>query len=197
MITGFEPFGGESINPSWEAVSQITSPKHVQLIRLKVPTSFYIAPIELIELIKENQPDYVLMIGQSGNTKSILLERVAINIDDARIADNLGQKPMDSPIIEDGPSAYFSSLPIKELKTFLLKHHCDVEISNSAGTYVCNHLMYHILHFLSEHKNVATKAGFIHVPRIETQVSNPPNGPFMPLKDIVFCLEQTIAYLSS
>lgn len=179
ILTGFEPFDGETINPSWEAVSQSHPRKPMEILRIKLPTAFKKAPLNLLELLHRVKPDYLIMVGQAGNTHSIQLERVAINIDDARIPDNLGQRPIDTPIVENAPLAYLSTLPIKFLLDQLTMSHIPAMISNSAGTFVCNHVFYRIMHELSK-SHLDTKAGFIHVPKSESQISDSLE-PHMPL----------------
>ena len=147
LLTGFLPFGGESVNPSLEAVRsiQVEFP-NVELIRLEVPTIFGEAERMVIEQVSFCRPHAVLCTGLASGRTDVSIERVAINVDDARIPDTAGQQPLDVPIQPHGPAAYFSTLPIKSIAQAILSAGVPVEISNTAGTYVCNHLMYQVLH---------------------------------------------------
>lgn len=194
LITGFDPFGGETINPSYEAIIHMKSFKDVDILKLCVPTEFYRSSQIVIDAIHDFNPDYVLLIGQAGNARHILIERVAINIDDARIPDNNHIQPIDHPISLFGPTAYFSTLPIKKLKDALNQKNVPAEISNSAGTYVCNHLMYSVLHEIKQ-RDLNIKAGFIHVPFTESQVELRPTAHYLPLDVIVLGLEIIIETL--
>jgi pyroglutamyl-peptidase len=195
LITGFNPFGGEAVNPSYEAIKAMKSFKEIEVHKLCVPTEFYHSSQVVIDYIHQIHPDFVIMVGQAGNTRHLLIERVAINIDDAKIPDNKNVQPIDHPISIFGPTAYFSSLPIKQLKESLNFHNVPAEISNSAGTYVCNHLMYSVLHEISQ-RNLHIKAGFIHVPFIESQVELRPNAHFLPIDVITLGLEVVIETLA-
>lgn len=184
LITAFEPFNQEKVNPALEAVRQL-DPAMIKadLIKLEVPTAFNQA-IERVEaVIQSEQPDIVVAIGQAGGRYGITPERVAINLDDALIKDNLGQQPIDQPIQKDGPAAYFSTLPIKAIVHQLRAAGIPASISNSAGTFVCNHLMYGILDILAQSYPEA-RGGFIHVPYIPEQVVQKSNQPSMALDDI-------------
>lgn len=162
LITGFEPFGGERVNPSWEVVKQLNDMElsGARIIARQLPCVFGAALEALNEAIDDVQPVMVLAIGQAGGRTDITLERVAINIDDARIADNQGQQPIDEPIVENGPAAYFSTLPVKAMVEAMREAGIPASVSQTAGTYVCNHVMYGLLHRLS--KQQAIKGGFIH-----------------------------------
>ena len=184
LITAFEPFNQEKVNPALEAVRQL-DPAMIKadLIKLEVPTAFNQA-IERVEaVIQYEQPDIVVAIGQAGGRYGITPERVAINLDDALIKDNLGQQPIDQPIRKDGPAAYFSTLPIKAIVHQLRAAGIPASVSNSAGTFVCNHLMYGILDILTKSYPEA-RGGFIHVPYIPEQVVQKSNQPSMALDDI-------------
>lgn len=184
IVTGFTPFDNETINPSYEAIKLL--PNQIDdflIITMELPTVFGVSTQLLINKIEEINPDYILMFGQAGGRKSISIERIAINIDDTNIPDNQGNQPTDVPIIFDGEIAYFSTLPIKKLQKSLFDHGVTSSISNSAGTFVCNHLMYQILHYLKNNtKN--SLAGFIHVPYIHEQTKDKPDVFSMSLKEI-------------
>lgn len=192
LITGFDPFGGENINPALEAVKKL--PDTIlgsEIIKLEIPTVFR-KSLETIEknIIKHN-PDVVISIGQAGGRFGITPERVAINMDDARIKDNEGNQPIDISIYEDGEPAYFSNLPIKAMVKELNDNGIPASISNSAGTFVCNHVMYGVLYLIDKkHPNI--RGGFIHVPYIPSQVTTKPNMPSMSIDDIAKGLELSI-----
>ncbi len=172
LITGFTPFDGELINPSYEAIKQLSdSILDTKIIKLEIETAFQTSKDQIIDAIKKYQPDAVVLVGQAGGAKNMRIERVAINIDDASIYDNHQYMPIDQPIIKDGPAAFFSTLPIKKIVNRLMDDGIPAVISNSAGTFVCNHLMYHTLYYL--HLNqIDIPAGFIHVPYIFSQVKD-------------------------
>lgn len=194
LMTGFEPFGTQKTNVSYEAVKGISEDHFdAEIIKACIPTVFHLSIEVLKALIMKHQPDVVCLIGEAGGSQSILLERIAINIDDARIPDNQGNQPIDQPIIMGGPNAYFTQLPIKTLLEAIKKQEIKTTISNSAGTYVCNHLMYGMLDFLANTPHFShVKAGFIHVPFYEDQVIDLPESPYMPLKTIINALETVI-----
>jgi len=172
LITGFEPFDGQSINPALEILKRFKDNYgSITILKLDVPTVFNQSIEKVCLAIDTWSPDVVLMLGQAGGRKEISIERVSINIDDANIPDNRGIKPLDRIIREDGEPAYFSSLPVKKIIEALKENNIPAGISNSAGTYVCNHLMYGVLHHIHV-KHLDIKAGFIHVPFIHEQVLN-------------------------
>lgn len=188
LLTGFQPFGGEMINPSMEAIKQLdltTIPAEVHLC--EVPVAFYDSSRYVIEKIHDIQPDIILMIGQAGGRKDISIERIAINMDDSSIPDNNGVLPKDDPISIFGESAYFSTLPIKSIVKEISNLHIPCHISNSAGTYVCNHLFYSVMHELHERNMIHVKAGFIHVPYARQQVIH---------KQHLFSLEMSLITLA-
>ena len=192
LLTAFSPFGGEKINPSLEAVKLVKDKIfETDIIKLEVPTVFGKSIKIVADAIEKEKPDYVLCIGQAGGRYGITPERVAINIDDARISDNEGNQPIDIPIFADGEPAYFSNLPVKAMVEEIRKEGLPASLSNSAGTYVCNHLMYGVLYTLSK-KYKGVKGGFIHVPVIPEQTVDKPDKPSMHLEDIVRGLEAAI-----
>ena len=192
LVTGFDPFGGESINPAWEAVSRMKDEiAGAEVIKLQVPTVFN-KSIERLEAgIEEHKPDAVICVGQAGGRFDVTPERVAINIDDARIKDNEGNQPIDLPVFEDGAPAYFSTLPVKAIVKEINAAGLPSTLSNTAGTFVCNHIMYGAL-YLAEKKYPNMKAGFIHVPYIPQQVVEKKGTPSMALEDIVKSLEAVV-----
>ena len=192
LVTGFDPFGGEKLNPALEAIKSLPSEIQGAEVRwLEVPTVFYKSAKILEEEIRIYQPDIVLCIGQAGGRKGLTPERVAINQDDARIQDNEGNQPIDLPIRPDGASAYFSSLPIKAMVQAIKEEGLPASVSNTAGTFVCNHLMYQVL-YLVEKEFPTIKAGFLHIPYMMEQVIDKPNTPAMDLVDIVRGIEAAI-----
>ena len=192
LVTGFEPFGGEKVNPALEAVKGLPAEIHGAEVRcLEVPTVFHKSAHVLEEEMSHYQPDFVLCIGQAGGRSSLTPERVAINQDDARIPDNDGNQPLDLPIRPDGAPAYFSSLPIKAMVQAIKKEGLPASVSNTAGTFVCNHLMYQAL-YLVEKKFPHVKAGFMHIPYMMEQVVNRPTTPAMSLVDIRRGIEAAI-----
>jgi pyroglutamyl-peptidase len=170
LVTGFEPFDGQTINPSLEAINKLNSVINgAEIHKLSVPTVFNDSINLVKQTIEKINPDLVILVGQAGGRKEISIERVAINIDDASIPDNHGIKPINQLIVKEGANAYFSTLPIYKIVEYLKEHQLPASISNSAGTYVCNHLMYGVLHKISTHQ-LNIKAGFIHVPYLHEQV---------------------------
>ena len=193
LLTGFTPFAGETINPALEAVKRLPNEiAGMEIVKLEVPTVFGESVRMVQEAIEREQPDFVLSVGQAGGRAEITPERVAINVDDARIPDNAGQQPIDVPIFADGENAYFATLPVKAMAEAIREAGLPSALSNTAGTYVCNHLMYGVLYHLNRHHKDA-KAGFIHVPYIPEQIADKPGVPSMPLDDIVRALEAAIA----
>ena len=193
LLTGFTPFDGEAINPALEAVKRLPNEiAGLEIVKLEVPTVFGESVRLVREAIEREQPDFVLSVGQAGGRAEITPERVAINVDDARIPDNAGQQPIDVPIFVDGENAYFATLPVKAMAEAIREAGLPSALSNTAGTYVCNHLMYGVLYHLNQ-KNSRAKAGFIHVPYIPEQIADKPGVPSMPLDEIVRALEAAIA----
>ena len=192
LVTGFDPFGGEKINPALEAVKSLPSEIHgAEIHWVEIPTVFYKAADVLETAIVRFQPDAVLCIGQAGGRASLTPERVAINQDDARIPDNQGNQPIDTPIRLDGHAAYFSTLPIKAMVQSIKEEGLPATVSNTAGTFVCNHLMYQAL-YLADKKFPDMRAGFMHIPYMTEQVVNKPNTASMCLRDIVRGIEAAI-----
>ena len=189
LITGFDKFGGESINPSSLCVNSLPDViDNIEIKKVTLPTVFKDSSRVLEENIKSFSPNIVICVGQAGGRSKITPERIAINIDDARIPDNIGNSPIDEVIRKDGENAYFSTLPIKAIVDELNKNNIPSAISNTAGTFVCNHIMYEALYITSKnYPNI--KAGFIHIPYIEEQIKDKPNMPFMKKEDIIQALE--------
>ena len=192
LITGFDKFGGESINPSNLCVNSLPDViDNIEIKKITLPTVFKDSSRVLEENIDLFSPNIIICVGQAGGRSKITPERIAINIDDARIPDNIGNSPIDETIRKDGENAYFSTLPIKAIVDELNKNNIPSAISNTAGTFVCNHIMYEAL-YLTSKKYTNIKAGFIHIPFIEEQVLDKPNIPYMKKEDIIVALELII-----
>lgn len=193
LLTAFEPFGGESINPAFEAVRCLPDRiADAEIIKQEVPVVFNLSIQQVTARLDEIQPDVWLGIGQAGGRFDITLERVAINISDGRIADNAGYQPLDEPIDPDGETAYFASLPIKAIVAEIRKQQIPASVSNTAGTYVCNHLMYGVLNHI--HKNqLPMRGGFMHIPFLPDQAVTKPNPtPSMALDLMIKAIETAI-----
>lgn len=197
LVTGFDPFGGEKINPAFEVIKSLNaSVNSVEIIKLQVPTAFYSSVELTINKIEELKPDFVLCIGQAGGRYDISVEKVAINLNDARIPDNLGQQPIDTCIDEAGQNAYFSTLPVKAIVQAIRKENIPASVSYTAGTYVCNHLMYGVLNYIHKN-NLKIKAGFIHIPYLLEQVVNKPSTAAMDINVLVKAIETAIIAITS
>ena len=184
LVTGFDPVGGESKNPATEAVKKLPDNiKGAEIVKLEIPTVFKKSSDVIENKLKSDNFDYLLCIGQAGGRYEITPERVAINIDDARIPDNEGNQPIDEVIREDGEIAYFSELPIKAMVDYMKKGGVPAAVSNTAGTFVCNHIMYNAIYLSKKFNNL--KAGFIHVPFLPEQVLDKKETPSMSLETIV------------
>ncbi|MBM7687692.1 pyroglutamyl-peptidase I [Enterococcus ureilyticus] len=185
LVTGFDPFGGDSVNPAYEAVKMI--PDEVagaKIIKLEIPTVFKESGEVLEVAIKEHQPDIVICVGQAGGRSAVSFERVAINLAEARIPDNKGNQPIGAKLEEDGQTAYFTTLPIKAMMKNVQNHGLPAYISYTAGTFVCNDIMYRLLYMIDK-EFPKIKGGFIHVPFEPTQVIDRPVGtPSMPIQTI-------------
>lgn len=190
LLTGFEPFGGESINPSAEIARQLHGTiigKH-RVVGALLPCVFGAAIAELKKQLRATQPRLVICVGQAGGRAEITPERVAINVDDARIPDNAKQQPMDRPIVRGGPTAYWSTLPIKAIVAELRRRNIPAAVSQTAGTFVCNHVFYGLMHELRRQKTA--RGGFIHVPFLPEQANGKPS---LPLATMTAAIESAIA----
>lgn len=182
LLLGFEPFAGEAVNPSAEIVRHLEGAMvgaH-RVVSAVLPVSFADAPLRLAEALDRHLPELVIALGQAGGRVDISLERVAINLIDARIADNSGLQPIDVEVLRDGPGAYFSTLPLKAIHARLRQRGVPASLSLSAGCYVCNQVFYWLGHLLSTEHGHA-RGGFIHVPWLPEQAARHPGEPGMPL----------------
>lgn len=192
LVTGFDPFGGEKINPALEVVKQLPDTiKDAEIIKLEIPTVFHKSADLMFEKVRQVKPDVILNIGQAGGRTELTVERVAINQDDARIPDNEDNQPIDVPIQEAGAPAYFSTLPIKAMVSHMRELGYPASISNTAGTFVCNHIMYQSLYLADKEFN-DIQAGFIHIPFMSEQVIDKPGQPSMALADMVKGIQAAI-----
>ena len=168
LLTGFEPFDQDTVNPSWEAVRLLdgTLQGDVRIVGRQLPCAFALAPERLQQLLEEFGPELVISVGLGPGRTDVCIERVAININDARIPDNLGDQPIDTPVVPHGPAAYFSTLPIKAMVRALKDAGIASSVSHTAGTFVCNQVFYVLQHALA---GSAVRGGFIHVPALPEQ----------------------------
>jgi len=191
LVTGFDPFGGEPVNPALEAVKRLDGKeiKGYQVVTREIPTVFGKAIDSLKESIEELNPELVICVGQAGGRSTITPERVAINIDDARIPDNENNQPIDAEIVRGGPSAYFTTLPVKAMVKHMNENGIPASVSNTAGTFVCNHIFYGLMNIISGRE---VRGGFIHIPFLPEQIVRNPGQPSMSLELIVKGLELSI-----
>ncbi|GKT25795.1 pyroglutamyl-peptidase I [Acidovorax sp. SUPP3334] len=200
LVTGFEPFERDTVNPSWEVARALDGWQHggatVQAERL--PCVFGKAAQALDEALARWQPALVICLGLAGGRTEVSIERVAINLDDARIADNAGQQPVDTAVVPGAPAAYFSTLPIKAIVRDLRAEGLPAAVSNTAGTFVCNHLFYALMHRLAQQAGGAAarqppaRGGFIHVPYLPEQAARVPGAPSVALDTQVQALRAVI-----
>lgn len=193
LLTGFDPFGGEAVNPALEAVKKVKDEiLGAQIVKLEIPTVFRKGPQTIFKKIEEVKPDMVLSIGQAGGRSAITVEFVGINYADARIPDNEGNVPIGVKLFEDGENAYFATLPVRAMVEGIKKAGLPAFLSYTAGTYVCNDVLYSILYYQKKHAP-NMKAGFIHVPFAMEQIVAKPNGtPAMSVDDIARAIEAAI-----
>ena len=193
LLTAFDPFGGEPVNPAQEAVEAVADcVAGAEVVKVIVPTVFGKSVDTVYEAMKREQPDVTFCIGQAGGRIGMTPERVAINLNDARIKDNAGQQPLDEPIFPDGENAYFASLPVKAMVEKIKAAGLPASVSYTAGTFVCNHLMYGVLYHIAK-EFPGMKGGFMHVPYLHEQALKKPNTPSLSKDDIVKGIEAAIA----
>jgi pyroglutamyl-peptidase len=190
LVTGFEPFGADTLNPSWMAAQALHGRMVAghRLVAAQLPTVFDDAIAVLRDELLRHRPALVVATGQAGGRNAISLERVAINVNDARIPDNAGAQPVDTPVIDSGPAAYFTTLPIKAMRAAVLQAGIAAEVSQTAGTFVCNHVFYGLMHELATNPRCkGIRGGFVHVPWLPGQ-----GAPSMPLDMVVAGLKAAI-----
>lgn len=194
LVLGFEPFGGDSVNPSAEVARRLDgemSGRH-RLVGELLPVAFADAPDALARQIDRHAPELVIALGLAGGRAEIALERIAINLIDARIADNAGLQPIDSEVLKGGPGAYFSTLPVKAMRTRLQALGIPAELSLSAGTFVCNQVFYWLAHLLAtEHEGV--RGGFVHLPWLPEQAERHASAASLPLDSMLLAVRNIIA----
>ena len=188
LITGFDPFGGQSVNPAWEAVRLLPDAiGEYELCKLNIPTVFSLAASMVLEKAAEVQPDVILSVGQAGGRSAVTPERIGINIRTARIPDNQGSRPQEEPICPSGPDGLFATVPVSAMARAISEAGLPAAVSNTAGTFVCNDVLYTLLY---HYAGSGVRVGFIHVPYLPEQ-----GTPNLPLADIVRALEAAIAAL--
>jgi pyroglutamyl-peptidase len=195
LLTGFEPFENEPINPSWEAVRALDGERvgDAVIVARQLPCVFGAAIEAMGALVGELKPELVIAVGQAGGRAEMSVERVAINVDDARIADNAGEQPIDTAIVSGGPAAYFSSLPIKAIVRDMRAAGVPASVSQTAGTFVCNHVFYGLMHLLAAHSRSGVRGGFIHIPYLPEQAARHPGQPSLSQDTMVKGIRQAVA----
>jgi pyroglutamyl-peptidase len=173
LLTGFEPFNGATVNPSWQAVSLAAAapPPGIQVEALLVPCVFGDSVAALRAAVLRTSPDLVLCVGQAGGRPDVTMERIAVNLDDAVIPDNLGRQPVDEPVVPGGPAAYFGTLPLKACVAAVRAAGLPASVSQTAGTFVCNHLFYGLMHLIAT-ELPSLRGGFVHIPFAPEQVAD-------------------------
>ena len=189
LVTGFEPFGGDRVNPSFEALRRLP-PRlgGLDIATRALPVVYGAALPALREAIAQAAPDIVLSVGLAGGRAELSLERVAINVDDARIPDNSGNQPIDRPVVGGAPAAYFATLPIKAAVAALREAGLPAAVSNSAGTFLCNHVFYGLMHEAATNGR-AFRGGFLHLPYLPSQAARVAGAPSMALEQIIEGIE--------
>lgn len=191
LITGFDPFGGEMVNPSWEAVRRLPDRiGDIEITKMQIPTVFGKAFRCILDAAQGMDPDFIISVGQAGGRKGVTPEVVGINLREASIPDNEGNLIQNEPIIKDAPAAYFSTVPIREMVRNMKEAGLSASLSYSAGAFVCNDTLYSLLHHF---EGTATRCGFIHVPFLPEQAKE--NTPSMTLDDIVLSLTKCVETL--
>jgi pyroglutamyl-peptidase len=195
LLTGFEPFDRDAINPSWEAVRALDGWRcEGAVVHARRISCVFGAALREIDLaIDDLQPVLAIGVGQAGGRSEITPERVAINVDDGRICDNAGCQPIDVPVVAGGPAAYFSTLPIKAIVRDLRAAGIPASVSNSAGTFVCNHLFFGLMHRIATRPAPGLRGGFIHIPYLPEQAARFPGMASMALETAVAALRIAVA----
>ncbi len=195
LLTGFEPFDKDPVNPSWEVARALDGwvCEGATVRAVQLPCVFGKAIEQLDTALLQYQPTLVISLGLAGGRVDITPERVAINMDDARIPDNGGQQPVDASVVSGGPAAYFSTLPLKAIVRDLRAQGLPASVSNTAGTFVCNHIFYALMHRLAKRGDPSrTRGGFVHVPYLPEQAARNPGAPSMALATQVQALRVLI-----
>lgn len=197
LVTGFEPFGGERRNPSAEVVERLPErSSNAEIIKLILPVVRRKASTAIQNAVEKFRPDAVISIGQAGGRVDISVERVAVNLDDYRIPDNEGNQPENEPVVAGGPDGYFCTVPVKQMVSAIQKAGIPAHQSLTAGTFVCNHVMYATLHFLAE-KYPAIPFGFIHIPYLPEQAADKPGAPSMSLEVAVKAVNEALSAVAN
>jgi len=191
LITGFDPFGGECINPSWEAVSRLPEViGNYRLTRLQIPTVFGRAAEAVLAAAGLDKPDVILCVGQAGGRDAVTPERIAINMASAARPDNAGNQPREEAILPDGPDGIFSTVPVRSMAEAISAAGLPGKVSNTAGTFVCNDTLYRLL---SHYAGSEIRVGFLHVPHLPQQAKE--GSPSMALLEIIAALTAAIGAL--
>ena len=191
LITGFDPFGGGTVNPSWEAVRRLPDViGNYRLTKLQIPTVFREAFETVLAAAREDPPDVILCVGQAGGRDAVTPERIAVNVMDARICDNRGNRPQEAPVVPGGPDGIFSTVPVRAMADAICAASLPGRVSNTAGTFVCNDTLYRLLH---HYAGTSVRAGFVHVPYLPEQAGN--SAPSMTLETIIAALTAAIGAL--
>ena len=192
LLTGFEPFDGEAVNPSWTIAAaldgEVLGAARVRALRL--PVEFGRAARVLRAALRRHEPVLAVALGQAGGRAELPIERVAVNVDDARIPDNAGARPIDAPVVRGGPAAYFSTLPVKAIVASLRAKDVPAAVSQTAGTFVCNHVFYALQHALAARR---VRSGFVHVPYLPEQVAARSGAPAMPLGTMIVGIREVLS----
>lgn len=198
LVAGFEPFDGEAVNPAREVLRCLEGKvlEGHRVVTQEIPTVRFSAFETLRSAVSREDPALVIVLGQAGGRREITPERVAINIDDFRIPDNEGNQPTDEPVVEGAPAAYWSTLPIKRMVRAMREAGIPASVSNTAGTFVCNHIFYGLMHFLSEEGNIR-RGGFVHIPYLTEQAERRGGQPGLALDAIARGLEAAIRAAAS
>lgn len=201
LLTGFDPFGEERqaehpVNPAWEAVKRVQPPERIELMRLQVPTVFGLSVETVRDAMERFRPDAVICVGQAAGRTAVTPERIGINVMDAVAADNAGNAPQDQPVVPGAPAAYFATLPVKAMTEAIRAADVPAAVSDTAGTFVCNALLYGVLH-LAATEFPDTRCGFIHVPCLPEQAAHFSRPVFtLPMEEIVRALEAALRVLT-
>lgn len=191
LITGFDPFGGETVNPSWEAVSRLPDAVgNYRLTKMQIPTVFAVAAEAVLTAAAEDAPDVILCVGQAGGRDAVTPERIAINMASAKSPDNAGNQPVETPILPGAPDGMFSTVPVAAMAEAIAAAGFPGKISNTAGTFVCNDTLFRLLR---HYAGTPVRVGFIHVPWLQEQAKD--GAPSMPLHDIIAALTAAIGVL--